>query len=103
MASGDTAVNAEFMLQGDDAAAAGVQIFRRADIIRDIRFRDLRTHHGWIVICAGMVCHRNDAGFNARGGNCLLQIGREGGDAAAPGERIADEGDMRKDAGVRDC
>ena len=87
------AENAEFMLEGDDVEPAGIQEVGRAHVIVDPVVVDLKADGGGIVVDVAMVGHRHDAGLHARArrGDRLLQIGREGGDAAAARQRIADE------------
>src|SRR5579872_2552800 len=81
------------MLQGNHFAAGHVQDVRRLLILLEIAVFDLQPDGGRVVVALISVRHGNDAGWLMWPQllDRLLQISREGSDAAAARERIPDE------------
>src|SRR5688572_2196697 len=88
-----TAEDAEFVLQADNIELTRIQEVRAIFVLRQVLIVDLQSNGGWIVVDLTMIRHRDDSDVDigTSVGNRLLQIGCEGRDATASGERIADK------------
>ena len=102
--AGFAAENSEFVLQAHGVEPAGVQEICGAHVLFDIVVLDLQSDRRRIIVDLTMIGHRHDAGLQSSGREVdigLLQVGREGCNSAAAGQRIADEGDTAERRHVR--
>src|SRR6185437_6100989 len=83
------------MLQGNRLEPAAVQVLGRPHIIVRAIVGNLQPNRRRIIVDLAVIGHRDDDSFEVcpRSLDGALQIGGEGRDAAAAGQRVSDERD----------
>ena len=100
MAARRPSKNTELMLETNDIHVVDVQEIRRAQVGRQILFRDLKAHLRRIIITVLDIIDRHDRALDRGkfGGDGAAKVGRERGDAAFSWQVIAEKCDFM-DAG----
>ena len=87
------AENAKLMLHANHVHVRDVQKIRRTQVGRQVLLRNLKTHLRRVIVAARKVIDRDDEALHRRKFRChrAAQVGRERGNAAFPGQIIAEK------------